>query len=178
MSNNIEDSVEVPVLELEFDKFLELCQKVNLIDSALVFSMPNHVNSYSNRDNTSVGDLVTELLEYQKPENSWRVNEYKVAEFKIEDDAIHMIDRVIYDASRIIIVSQLNSAYIVPGEQSLLKGNCAPNQIIKLSNLISSQLFLLQFKDVKDEETNKFNLRVEYALINKIAAKKDETSRD
>lgn len=166
-----EETIEVPVLELEFEKFLDICSKVNLIDSILEFSMPNHLSAYADREKSPIANLVQELLEYQRPENSWRVNEHKVVEFTIKDGAIYYQDKIIYDASRIIIVSKLNSAYIIPGEKSIKEGKCQPNQIIRLSNMISSQLFLLQFKDVKEEDSDKFDLRVEYALINRTDAK-------
>ena len=170
MSDN-EETIEVPVLELEFEKFLEICSKVNLVDCILEFSMPNHLNSYSDREKAPIATLIEELLEYQKPENSWRVTELKVVEFAIKEGAITYRDKTIFDANRIIIVSKLNSAYIIPGEKSIKEGKCQPNQIIKLSNMISSQLFLLQFKDVKEENSDKFDLRVEYALINRTDAK-------
>lgn len=169
--SDIEETIEVPVLELEFEKFLEICSKINLVDSILEFSMPNHLSSYADRDKSPIANLVEELLEYQKPENSWRVTEHKVVEFAIKEGAITYLDKTIFDASRIIIISKLNSAYIIPGERSISEGKCQPNQIIKLSNMISSQLFLLQFKDVKEENSDKFDLRVEYALINRTDAK-------
>lgn len=165
------ETIEVPVLELEFEKFLEICNKINLVDSILEFSMPNHLNTYADREKAPIANLIEELLEYQKPENSWRVTEHKVVEFSIKDGAINYLDKMIYDASRIIIVSKLNSAYIIPGEKSIKEGKCQPNQIIRLSNMISSQLFLLQFKDIKEDGSDKFDLRVEYALINRTNAK-------
>lgn len=172
-----EETIEIPILELEFEKFLEICEKVNLVDSILEFSMPNHLNFYSDREKAPIANLIEELLEYQKPENAWRVTEHKVIEFAIKDGAINYLDKIIYDANRIIIVAKLNSAYIIPGEKSIKEGKCQPNQIIKLSNMISTQLFLLQFKDVKEENSDKFDLRVEYGLINRSKEKeKNESS--
>ena len=71
----------------------------------------------------------------------------------------------------------MNSIFIIPGENSIKNGNCLPNQIIKLSNLISSQLFLLRLNDVKDEETGKFNLQADFAMIERnFETTKDENS--
>ena len=169
--NETEETIEIPVLELDFENFLSICAKVNLIDSILEFSMPNHLNSYSDREKAPIANLIQELLEYQKVENSWRVTEHKIVEFAVKEGAMSYLDKTIFDASRVIIVSKLNSAYIIPGERSIKEGKCQPNQIIKLSNMISSQLFLLQFKDVKEDGSDKFDLRVEYALINRTDAK-------
>ena len=167
-----DEMIEVPVLELEFENFIEICKKINLVDSITVFSMPNHVKAYSNREEKPVSDLVMELLDYQKEENAWRLKVHKVQELSAIDNAIKFLDKTIFDSSRIIIISKMNSAFIIPGEQSIANGNCQPNEIIKLSNLISSQLFLLQFKDVKDSESDKYDLKIEFNLINR--STKDE----
>lgn len=167
-----DEMIEVPVLELEFENFIEICKKINLVDSITIFSMPNHVKAYSNREEKPVSDLVMELLDYQKEENAWRLKVHKVQELSTIDNTIKFLDKTIFDSSRIIIISKMNSAFIIPGEQSIANGNCQPNEIIKLSNLISSQLFLLQFKDVKDRESDKYDLKIEFNLINK--STKDE----
>lgn len=168
-----DDTMEVPVLELDFNKFLEISQKINLVDSITLFSMPNHLKSYSDRNIVSVGDLIMELIEYQKEENKWRLEEFKVEQFSIENNSIKVINRTISDAYRIIIVSKMNSVFIIPGEESIKKGNCQANQIIKLSNLISSQLFLLVFNDVKSEETGNYDLKAEFALIDRTKIKEN-----
>ena len=167
-----DEMIEVPVLELEFENFIEICKKINLVDSITIFSMPNHIKTYSNREEKPVSDLVMELLDYQKEENAWRLKVHKVQELSVIDNAIKFLDKTIFDSNRIIIISKMNSAFIIPGEQSIANGNCQPNEIIKLSNLISSQLFLLQFKDVKNSESNKYDLKIEFNLINK--STKDE----
>ena len=167
-----DEMTEVPVLELEFENFIEICKKINLVDSITIFSMPNHIKTYSNREEKPVSDLVMELLDYQKEENAWRLKVHKVQELSVIDNAIKFLDKTIFDSNRIIIISKMNSAFIIPGEQSIANGNCQPNEIIKLSNLISSQLFLLQFKDVKNSESNKYDLKIEFNLINK--STKDE----
>lgn len=165
--SDAEDTIEVPVLELEFENLIEICKKINLVDSVTVFSMPNHVKTYSKRDEKPVSDLVMELLDYQKEENEWRLKSYKVQELAVVDNSIKVLDKTIIDAARIVVISKMNSVFIIPGEESLKNGNCLPNEIIKLSNLISSQLFLLQFKDVKEEGSNNYDLRVEFNLINR-----------
>lgn len=165
--SDTEDTIEVPVLELEFENLVEICKKINLVDSVTVFSMPNHVKSYSNRDEKPVSELVMELIDYQKEENEWRLKTHKVQELVVTDNIIKILDKTIYDAARVVVISKMNSVFIIPGEESLKSGNCLPNEIIKLSNLISSQLFLLQFKDVKEEGSNNYDLRVEFALINR-----------
>lgn len=159
------DTIEVPVLELEFDTLLEMTKRINLVDCITLFSMPNHLKTYGDREKMSIGDLMRELVEYQNKENEWRLEKHIIKDFKIEDNSIKILDKIIFDAQRIIIVSKMNSIFIIPGENSIKNGACLPNQIIKLSNLISSQLFLLRLNDVKDEETGKFNLKADFALI-------------
>jgi len=178
MNKNKIDTVEVPVLELTFDKFLELSKKINIIDCITLFSMPNHVKTYSDPEKTPIGDLILELIEYQKEENEWRISKHPVQDYTIENNTAKFLDKSITDAARVIIVSKMNSVFIIPGENSIKNGNCQPNQIIKLSNMISSQLFLLQFKDVKEEDSEKYNLQIEFALIDRtnIKEKHDDTN--
>lgn len=166
MSDN-EESIEVPVLELEFDKFLEICKNINIVDCITVFSMPNHVKSYADREKCTIGDLVMELIDYQKEENEWRLEKHKVEELTIIDNSLRFLDKILFDSPRIVIISKMNSAFIIPGEQSIKEGKCLPNQIIKFSNMISSQLFLLQFKDVKREDESGYDLKVDFNLINR-----------
>lgn len=172
------DTIEVPVLELDFEKFLELSKKINIIDCITLFSMPNHVKSYSNQETTPVGDLILELIEYQKEENEWRISKHPVQNYSVENNTAKFLDKTITDAARIIIVSKMNSVFIIPGEDSIKNGNCQPNQIIKLSNLISSQLFLLQFKDIKEEGSENYDLQVEFALIDRTNVKEKHDDTD
>lgn len=172
MSDN-EDTIEVPILELEFENLVEICKKINLVDSVTVFSMPNHVKTYSNHDEKPVSDLVMELIDYQKPENEWRLKTSKVQDLGVNDNSIKVIDKVISDAGRIVVISKMNSVFIIPGEESIKSGNCQPNEIIKLSNMISSRLFLLQFNDVKEEGSDNYNLRVEFNIISGTSAEEN-----
>ena len=172
-----ENTVEVPVLEIEFDTLLEMVKKINLVDCITLFSMPNHLKVYGDSEKTSIGNLMMELVEYQNEENSWRLEKHIVKDFSIENNSIKILDKAIFDTQRIIIVSKMNSIFIIPGENSIKNGNCLPNQIIKLSNLISSQLFLLRLNDVKDKETGKFNLQADFAMIERnFETNKDENS--
>lgn len=164
---SVPETVDVPVLEVEFDKFIEISEKINLVDSLSLISMANHVKDYSNREKYPIVDLVNELLECQKEENNWRISNHTVVEYQNNENKIQFLDKTICDAGRIIIISKMNTVFIVPGEKSIKEGNCQPNQIIKLTNLISSQLFLMKFRDIKQEDGDGFDLRVEYALISK-----------
>lgn len=167
--------IEVPVLEMGFDKFLEMIKKVNLIDCVTYFSMPDHLKKYADNEKLPVGDLILELLEYHKEENEWRLTKNPVVEAVSDETSIKFLDKTILDASRVIIVSKMNSVFIIPGEKSISEGNCLPNQIIKFSNLISSQLFLLKFSDIKDEtQDGKYDLKAEYCLIDKASIKNHE----
>lgn len=165
--SDTEESIEVPVLELEFEKLIEICKKINIVDSVTLFSMPNHSKTYENREKYPIDKLVNELLEYQNEENKWRLKEIKVADFVCEDNAIKVVDKTIYDSPRVIIISKLNSVYIIPGERSISEGGCVPNEIIKLSNLISSQLFLLRFHDIPNEENTGYDLKIDYSVIDR-----------
>lgn len=167
------DTIEVPILELDFDKFLEMTKKINIVDCITFFSMPNHVKTYSDREKLTAGDLILELIEYQKEENEWRLTKNPVADFAVDANGVKFLDKNITDAARVIVVSKMNSIFIIPGENSIKSGNCQPNQIIKLSNLISSQLFLLKLNDVKEEASNDYELKVEFALIDRTAVKEN-----
>ena len=162
-----DDSIEVPVLELEYSKVLEIIKRVNIADSITIISMPDHVKNYTDREKKPISVIVDELIDYQREENSWRLKVLKVADITVEDNSIKFSDKTIFDSDRIIIISKMNSLFIIPGEKSIKEGNCQPNEIIKISNLISSQLFLLQFTDVKNEESDTYDLRVQFSLIDR-----------
>ena len=162
-----QETTEVPVLEVEFTKFLQICEKINIADSCKFFSMPDHTKKYSDRTTMPVAELMTMLLDFEKEENNWRVNEKTIVDLIGQEDKLIIGDKTLFDSNRIIIISRLNSVYIVPGERSIKEGGFMPNEIVKLSNLISSQLFLLRFSDVPDEKNGGFDLKVEYSLIDR-----------
>lgn len=161
------DTIDVPVLEIEFGSLLNICRKINIVDCITVFSMPEHLSQYADKEQMPISDLVLKLIDYQKEENKWRLKEHKVMEIDASDNSIKVLDKMILDAYRIIIISKMNSVFIIPGEESIKNGNCAPNEIIKLSNLISSQLFLLTFNDVKNENGDGYDLKINYKIINR-----------
>jgi hypothetical protein len=165
--SNEQEVTEVPVLEVEFAKFLQICEKINIVDSCKFFSMPDHSKKYSERATMPVSELMTMLLDFETEENSWRVNQKTVVDLATQGDKIIIGDKTLFDSNRIIIISRLNSAYIVPGERSIKEGGFMPNEIVKLSNFFSSQLFLLRFSDVPDEKSGGFDLKVEYSLIDR-----------
>ncbi|MBR4891099.1 MAG: hypothetical protein IKU15_07425 [Clostridia bacterium] len=166
MSEN-QETVAVPVLEIEFDKLLQILSKINIADSCTFISMPEHVKTYSNRDNMHISKLVGMLLEFEEPDNAWRLDKKTVLEIKPAPDCVLLNDRIVYDSDRVIVVSTINSVYIIPGEQSIKSGRCKPNEIIKLTNLLSSQIFLLKFTDVPNEQETGYDLKVEYKLVEK-----------
>lgn len=177
MSDN-QDTIEVPVLEIEFAKFLQICERVNIIDSCLFFSMPNHSRDYANREKINVADLVNTLLDFEKEENSWRVTKKTVVDLTQGEKSIIIGDKTLLDSDRVIIISKMNSAYIIPGEKSIKEGGFLPNEIVKLTNMISSQLFLLRFNDIPDEEKGGFDLKVEYSLIDRTKAKLNHAEKN
>ena len=166
MSDN-EETIEVPILEVNFENFLKICEKINIVDGITIYSMPNHVKEYANSEKFPIADLMNLLIEYQKPENEWRRKENKVVDFQNNGEYIQVGEKTIFDAERIIIISKMNSAFVIPGEKSLKDGKFMPNEIIKMTNLISSQLFLLNFVDEPSEDNASYNLRVEYSIINR-----------
>lgn len=164
---NTETPMEIPVLELEFPKLVEICKKINIVDNVTYYSMPEHIKKYENREQYSIDTLINELFSYQSDENKWRLKDNKVVDFLCEDDCLKIADKTIYDSSRIIIISKINSIYIIPGERSIAEGNCAPNEIIRLTNLISSQFFLLRFSDIENEDKSGYDLKVDYVIIDR-----------
>lgn len=160
--------VEVPVLELEFNNLLQICKRINLVDSGAYINMPNHVKTYADPEKKPIKDLITELLSFEEDDNSWRINPIKIEELIATEEFIKVGEKTIYDADRIIIISKMNTIFIIPGEKSIKEGKCQANEIIKLTNLISSQLFLLRFNDVKND-TDGYDLKIEYQLINRTA---------
>ena len=161
------DTIEVPILEVTFDNFLKISEKINIVDSITTFSMPNHVKDYANSEKCLISDLMNLLVEYQRPENEWRRKESKVIDLVNDGKMIQIGEKTIFDADRIIIIAKMNSAYIIPGEKSIKEGKFLPNEIIKLTNLISSQLFLLNFIDEPTENGESYNLKIEYSIISK-----------
>lgn len=168
-----EQEMEVPVLEIEFENFLKLCERINLVDSGAFASMPNHVKVYGDREKTHIKDLITELISYQDEDNKWRLREFKLQPIETTDNYVKIEDKTIYDASRIIIISQMNSIFIIPGEKSIAEGKCSPNEIIRFTNLISSQLFLLRFADVMADDNSGYDLKVDYVLIDRTNIKEN-----
>lgn len=172
MSEN-QETVAVPVLEIEFAKLLQICEKINIADCCTFISMPDHVKAYSNRENIHISKLVGMLLEYEEPDNAWRLDKKTVLDLKTTSDSIFLDDRAIYDSDRVIVISRLNSVYVIPGERSIKEGNCKPNEIIKLTNLLSSQIFLLRFSDVPNEKDGGYDLKVEFNMVQKPSAKSE-----
>jgi hypothetical protein len=168
---NIDTETEVPVLEIDFQSLIKMCEKINLIDSGAFNSMPHHVKVYADSEKTPIKDLILELISHQEEENKWRQHDFKLEALEVGDNCIKFANKVIYDAPRIIIISRMNSVFIIPGEKSIAEGNCSPNEIIRLTNLISSQLFLLRFTDVKAEDSDAYDLKVDYYLIDRTKAK-------
>ena len=172
MSEN-QETVAVPVLEIEFAKLLQICEKINIADSCTFISMPNHVKAYSNRETMHISELVKMLLEFEEPDNAWRLDRQTVVEMKSPSNSIILSDKVICDSDRVIVISKLNSVYIIPGERSIKEGNCKPNEIIKLTNLLSSQIFLLKFSDIPNENDGGYDLKVEFNMVQKPSAKSE-----
>lgn len=161
-----QETITIPVLELEYSKLLELCQRINIIDTLTYISMPNHVDAYASKDKTSIAALVDELVGYEsKEENKWRIERKPAVDIKVSKDSFAFGERVIYDAKRIIVISQMNSVYIIPGERSIKEGRCKPNEIIKFTNLVSSQYFLLKFDDVPKENNDGYDLKVSFMIV-------------
>lgn len=173
-----QETTEVPVLEVDFTKFLQICEKINIADSCKFFSMPDHAKKYSDRTTMPVGELMTMLLDFENEENNWRVNQKTIVDLIAQGDKLIIGDKTLFDSNRIIIISRLNSVYIVPGERSIKEGGFMPNEIVKLSNLISSQLFLLRFSDVPDEKNGGFDLKVEYSLIDRTRIQSNHATQD
>ena len=170
MSEN-QETVAVPVLEIEFAKLLQICEKINIADCCTFISMPDHVKAYSNRETVHISKLVGMLLEYEEPDNAWRLDKKTVLEMKTTPEAIFLDDRVLYDSDRVIVISKLNSVYVIPGERSIKEGACKPNEIIKLTNLLSSQIFLLRFSDIPNDKDGGYDLKVEFSMVQKPVAK-------
>jgi hypothetical protein len=158
-------------LEIEFAKLLQICEKINIADSCTFISMPNHVKAYSNRETMHISELVNMLLEFEEPDNAWRLDKKTVLELKSTENSISFDGRTIYDSDRVIVISKINSVYIIPGETSIKEGSCKPNEIIKLSNLLSSQIFLLRFNDVPNEKNGGFDLKVEFSMVQRQSSK-------
>jgi hypothetical protein len=172
MSEN-QETIAVPVLEIEFAKLLQICEKINIADSCTFISMPDHVKAYSNRETIHISKLVGMLLEYEEPDNAWRLDKKTVLEMKTEPNGIVLDDRAILDSDRVIVISKINSVYIIPGERSIKEGNCKPNEIIKLTNLLSSQIFLLRFSDIPNEKDGGYDLKVEFNMVQKPSVKSE-----
>lgn len=165
--SDIQETVEVPVLEIQFDKLIQICESINIVDSVTLFSMPNHSKTYADRSQLPVSELISTLLSFEDEENKWRVNHKTVVDLVSRADHIQIGDKKIFDSERVVVISKMNSVYIIPGEQSIKRGGFLPNEVVKLSNLISSQLFLLRFKDIPNEKEGGFDLKVEYSLIDR-----------
>lgn len=162
---NEDEIIPVPVMETDFNELFKIIKLVNVVDSINLVSLPNHVSYYCN-ENTSLETTIKEILSYYNSENDfWRIKESKIQPVGIEDDTIRFADKVLYDASKVIIISKLNSIFIFPGERSIKDGGCSANEVIRLINLIATKSFLMQFNDIEDENTKENKLHVNFIPI-------------
>lgn len=158
-----QNTVQVPVLELEYDKLVEILKNVTDIDAVTTISMPNHVKEYATKDKITIGNLVNELVSYEQGgEHEWRLRrEWNVGGGTMVDGNIAIAGKTLYDAYRVIVIAKMNAVYIIPGEKSIKEKEFQPNEIIKLTNLLSRQLFLLSFEDVMaDDRPGGYDLKI------------------
>ena len=164
---DVDETVAVPVMETDFNELIKIIKLVNIADSVHLISLPKHV-SYYNSEKISLETGVKEILGYYNDETEfWRIKEKKIEPLGLENDGVKIFDKTIFDANKIIIISKLNSVFIFPGERSIKEGNCLPNEVIRLINLVATKSFLMQFSDEEDEETKKNKLHVEFIPIGK-----------
>lgn len=160
------EEVAIPVMETDFEELAKIINLVNVADSINIISLPRHVSTYTNEEKNSLEEVIKEILSYYNDQNEhWRIKELKIQPVGLDNDTVRIADKVIYDTNKVIVISKLNSVFIFPGERSIKEGNCSPNEVIRLINLIATKSFLMQFNDVEDEETKQHKLHVNFALI-------------
>lgn len=160
-----EETISIPVMEIEYDKFVEICNKNNYIDSLTIYSMPNHSKFYSIREDFSIADLIQTLYDYNYEENSWRLEKKPVVDIKVQDNVIKFLDKQLFGAERVIILPKNNSVYIIPDEESIKNGGFKANEILQFSNLISVKMFLMKFIEEPNEDGTNFDVKIEYELV-------------
>ena len=167
--SDIEETVEVPILEVDFTNFITICEKINLVDSVAIISMPNHVNEYASHEKTSVSDLMNILIEYQKEENKWRLKENKVVELAVGSDFIKVGEKT--------ITYRFKGGKISDFSEGLNKRG---NGIIKSSIIgVSKDESALLLESLKTGEENKLilendslNLAIDLGMVQKIQGEK------
>ena len=170
-SNTVEASEEmsIAVLETDFSELLKITKLVNFADSVDAISLPKHISHYSNNENIGLEQIIRELLEfYQNEDEKWRINSQRAVPIVTEDDSIKIPGKILHDAGRIVIISKLNSIFIFPGERSIKEGSAAPNEVIRLINMVATKSFLMQLTDVANENDTSLSLKVNFIPIDNI----------
>lgn len=164
-----ENTVEVPILVIDFETLKNICSKVDIVDSYSVITMPNLSADYADSEKHSLGNLITTLMEYESDENNqWRIEKNVVQQIQITENGINIGPILIQDVEKIIVVSKINSLYIIPGKNTIVSKAIKPNEILRLSNFISTRMFLMQFNDVKSKQKeNGYDLNISFSLIDK-----------
>lgn len=160
-----EEIISIPVMEIEWSTFVEICEKNNFIDTLIIYSMPEHSKTYSNRDKVGVSDLIQTLYDYSIEENAWRLEKKIIVDIKVENNVVKFLDKQLFGSERIIVVPKTNSIYLFPNEESIKNGGFRANEILQLCNLVSTKMFLMKFVEEPNEDGTNFDVKIEYELV-------------
>ena len=159
------EGIEVSALQITFENLKKICAKATYADECSLVAMPFQTSIYADTTQYTTGSVLNLIIEYENEDNPWRITKKVVQQIKSDENSIIIGDIKIVDAEKIIVVSKLNSIFILPGSETIKNKFVNPNEIIHLTNLISTAAFLIKFEDVADKESNDINLKINYLKI-------------
>lgn len=176
MSKETESTCQVFLQCVDFETLKEITKKINFVHRCISYTMPSKASTYVGKDKDLTSFIQT-LMDYTNPENeeSWRVSKQWNLQYGFGEDFIQIGSMKLYDIEECIIIPQLQTVFIVPGEKSV-KGGINASTVITLNDLISTMPLVMEFLSVPDEnDKKKMNLSVSFKAYEMPEPKKTET---
>lgn len=158
------------IQSLDFTTFIKVLERINVVKTLYNFQLPNKATSYI-KENESYAPFIQTLIDYTNPESDdfWRVCHTGPLPVKVESSSVTIGDRKLLDVAMCAVIPELQSVFIVPGDQSVKEGGFSASDAISLSGLISTTPLQMVFRSVPDEkDEGKMALSVTYMMSNPV----------
>ena len=159
------DIKKVYLQSISFETLLKIVNGTDRIGSLYMFSMPNHIKSY-----TSDVEKTTQSIFsiFENEDERWRIKAKSNVDIVSNDEYIIFDgNNKILDADLCICMPIVNSIFVIPGPESI-KSGWDVTKIVQFTNLISLTPMLLRLTDVEDEENPpNHKISVSYEVIEK-----------
>ena len=162
MSEESENPKKIYLQSIKFDVFMQIVEKINLIDSLYMYSMPTHIKAYEG----DVNKLTSPIFSfYENEDEKWRVNLTRGVEAQVTKDSFSFQDKRIVDCRVCLCMPITNSIILVPGDESIKLGwDCS--KIVQFTNLVSLTPRLLRLLDmVNEDDPEKHHIGIDYEIV-------------